>query len=117
MNYVGKHHAEHIMSVFREHYKISHDWKGKRYLGMDIDWYYGHRKVHLPMLSYVTDALTRFRHDNPHKPQHQPYPHIKTNYGARVQYAEAAYVSPPLTISIKKITRSHRKFSILCAGS
>ena len=105
MKYVGKHHAEHLMSVLREHYKIYHDWKVKRYLGLDIDWCYGHRKVHLTMLPYITDALTIFRHDNPRNPQHQPYPHIRPNYGAKDQYAEAADVSPPLSISDEKIVQ------------
>ena len=68
MKYVGKHHAKHLVSVLREHYKISHNCKGKRYLGMDLNWDYGHRKVHWSMLPYVTDALTRFRHNSPRKP-------------------------------------------------
>ena len=102
VKYVGKHHAEHLISVLREHYKISHYWKVKIYLGLYLDWKYGHLKVHLSMLSYVTDALTRFLHDKPRKPQHQPYPHIKPNYGAKAQYAEAADVSPPLSIADKK---------------
>ena len=37
VKYFGKKHADHLMSVLKEHYKISHDWKGKRYLGMDLD--------------------------------------------------------------------------------
>ena len=53
------------MSVLIESCKISHDWKDKKYLGLDLDWYYSHRKVHLEILPYVTDALTRFRHNNP----------------------------------------------------
>ena len=57
--------------------------EGKNYLGLDLDWYYRHRKVNLSMLSYVTDALTRFQHSNPRNLQHQPYPHIRPNYGAR----------------------------------
>ena len=95
VEYVGKHHVEHLMSVIVDYYKISHDWKGESYVGIDLDWNYSHRKVHLSMMSYVTDALTRFRHSNPKKPQHQPYPHIRPNYGAKSQYAEAEDVSPP----------------------
>ena len=83
VKYVGKHHAEHLMTVLIENYKISHYWRGKRYLGMDLNWDYGHRKVHLSILAYATDALTRFRHANPCKPQHQPYLHIKPNYGVK----------------------------------
>ena len=63
MKYVGKHNAEHLMSVLREHYKISHDWKGKRQLVIDLDWEYGHCKVHLSVMWYVTDALTIFQHN------------------------------------------------------
>ena len=33
VKYVGKHHSDHLMTFFRDHYKISHDWKGKGYLG------------------------------------------------------------------------------------
>ena len=101
VKYVGKHHVYHLVSVLREYYKISHDWKGKRYLGINLDWYYSHRKVHLSILSYVTDALTRFQHNNPLKPQHQPYPHIPPNYGVKAQYAEAEDVSPLLSIADK----------------
>ena len=90
------------MSVLREHYKISHNWMGKRYFGLDLDWDYGHHKVHLSMLLYVTDALTVFGHNNPQNPQHQPYPHIMPSYEAKSQYAEASDVSSALSISDKK---------------
>ena len=105
---VGKHHTEHLVSVLREYYKISHDWKGKKYLGIDLDWYYSHRKVHLSMMSCVIDSLTIFQHNNLQKPQHQPYPHIWTNHGAKAQYAEAAEVSPPLSIADKNLYKKSR---------
>ena len=38
LKYVGKKHAEHLMSVLKRSYKIYADWKGKRYLGLDLDW-------------------------------------------------------------------------------
>ena len=85
------------MSVLIEHYKISRNQKGKRYLGLNLDWDYENRKVHLSMLAYVADAITRFRHNHPRNPQDKPYPHIKLTYGAKVQYAEAAVLYPPLS--------------------
>ena len=97
VKYVGNHHAEHPMTVFREHNKKSHDWRGQRYLRLDIDWDYDHRKLHLLMLPYIIDALPRFLHANPRKLQHQPYPHIKPTYDANSQYVEAADMSPPLS--------------------
>ena len=46
-------HAQHLMAVLGEHYTISHDWKGKLYLGIDLDWDYARREVHLSILLYV----------------------------------------------------------------
>ena len=65
VKYTGKQHADHLMDIIQEHYTISHDWSGSRYLGMDIDWDYATRKVHLFMLSYVQYALKRFHHKHP----------------------------------------------------
>ena len=82
------------MVILQEHYTISHDWSGSRYLVMDIDWDYEKHEVHLSMLSYVQDALTCFHHTRPRKPQDQPHPHVKPTYGAKVQYAASEDESP-----------------------
>ena len=58
----GEQHADHLMAILQEHYTISHDWSGSRYLGMNIDWDYARREVHLSMLSYAQDTLKRFHH-------------------------------------------------------
>ena len=72
VKYVGKQHVDHLMTVLSSQYTISSYWTGSRYLGIDPDWEYEKREVHLSMLSYVQDALTRFHHSHPHKPQDQP---------------------------------------------
>ena len=74
VKYVGKIHADHLLTVLKAHYKISKDWSGKKYLGLDLDWDYVQQKVHLSMLTYVADAIKRFNHQRPRKPQDQPYP-------------------------------------------
>ena len=96
IKYVGREHAEHLATILNEHYKCSQDWDGQRYLGMNIDWDYTGKNVHLSMLEYVPEALTRFQHAPPNKPQHQPYPHVQPTYGAKVQYAENEDTSPLL---------------------
>jgi hypothetical protein len=48
------------------------------------------------MLEYVPEALTRFQHAAPKKPQHQPYPHVKPTYGTKVRFAEVNHTSPLL---------------------
>ena len=91
------------MTVLRNHYTISSNWTGSRYLGLDLDWDYEKHEVLLSMLSYVQDALTRFHHSRPHKPQHQPYPHAKITYGDKAQYATAEDNSQLLAPADKKI--------------
>ena len=74
------------------------------------------------ILEYVTDTLTRFRHDHPRKPQHHPYLHVKTRYGAKAQYVEDADVSLPLSKEDTKLYRKsqesfyimHEKLILLC---
>ena len=97
VKYVSKQHADHLMTVLRKYYKISRDWRGKRYLDLDLDWDYDNHKVHLSILGYVAEALTTFQHKHPHKRQDQPYPHTKPKYGVKDQYVEATYKSPPFS--------------------
>ena len=102
VKYVGQEHADHLMAVLQKHYTISTDVKGQRYLGIDLDWDYDNRTVHLSMLSYVPQALKRFNHPPPRKPQHQPHPHIKPKYGATKQFAPDKDTSPLLDANGKK---------------
>ena len=54
------------------------------------------------MPEYVSKVLAHFKHPVPLKPQHQPYPHIKPNYGAIAQYTTAINTPPPLNKADKK---------------
>ena len=113
VKYVGKQHAAHLIAILKEHYTISQDWNGARYTSMDIDWDYTNLEIYLYMLSYVQDALTRFRHALPHKLQDQPYPHVKPTYGAKSQYATDSDPSPLLTpAQMFFLPRSHWNLSL-----
>ena len=48
------------MAVLQDQYKILSDWKGKKYLGLDLDWDHNNRTVHLSMIGYVAEPLTIF---------------------------------------------------------
>jgi hypothetical protein len=76
---------------------------GMHYLGMNKDWDYDGRRVHVSMLYYGPMALMQFQHQAPNKPQHQPYPHVKSNYRAKAQYAEDTETSKLLPKIDKKI--------------
>jgi hypothetical protein len=82
VKYIGQEHTKHMLQVLNMHYKCWQDWDGKKYRGMDIDWDYEQRKVHVLMLEHVPEALMRFQHKAPNMPQHHPYPHDKPTYGA-----------------------------------
>jgi len=105
IKYVGQEHADHLKSVLQEHYTISCDGSGKRYLGLDLDWDYDNRRVHISMLDYVPEALKRFNHTRPRKPQHQPHQHVKPKYGAAKQFAPDDDTSPLLDAKGKKFVQ------------
>jgi hypothetical protein len=65
IKYVGCKHAEHLATILNEHYKCLQDWNGQHYLGMNINWDYNDKKVHVSMLEYVPEALTQFQHAAP----------------------------------------------------
>ena len=54
---VNKANAEHLMSVLNEHYEVTEDLKGERYIGMHLRWDYHGRKVDSAMPGYVEKAL------------------------------------------------------------
>jgi hypothetical protein len=96
VKYVGKEHAMHLISILKEHYEISEDWTGSKYIGITFDWDYTKRQVHLSMPGYIIKALQRFAHERSHRVQNSPYPHVQATYGAKVQYVESEEPSAPL---------------------
>ena len=38
VKYVDRKHAKHLKSVLEEHYEVSTDWAGKKYIGLTLDW-------------------------------------------------------------------------------
>ena len=70
-----------------------------------MDWDYTKRIVHLSMPNYVANALQRFNHEFPKKPQHQPHKHAVPVYGQKVQYAREADTSKPLSQEEKRFVQ------------
>jgi hypothetical protein len=57
VKYIGKEHAMHLISTLKQHYKISKDWTGSKYIGITFDWGYHNHRVHLSMPGYISKAL------------------------------------------------------------
>ena len=60
VKYVGKEHAEHLMSIIHQHYQLTEDWEGKLYIGLQLDSDYDQRQVHILMPGYVGKARQEF---------------------------------------------------------
>jgi hypothetical protein len=105
MKYINKDNIKHLMSIMKQDYTIDTNWEGMQYLRLTLDWDYTKRKVHLSMPGYIENALIRFGHEPPDKPQMQPYPHTTSTYGMTVQYAKAANSSPAATKAEEKYIR------------
>ena len=87
IKYVGKEHADHLVNSLQADYKITIDWTGGTFCGIDLNWNYEERTVGISMPVYIKKALLKFSHAVPSKPQDQPYKHTPIVYGAKQQFA------------------------------
>ena len=89
VKYIGKEHADHLIQCLCNHYKeIKIDWAGKRFCGIQLNWDYTNRTCDLSMPGYVQQALHKFQHPPPNKPQDSPYPATVKQYGVQVQLTD-----------------------------
>jgi hypothetical protein len=102
VKYVGEKHARHLERTLNEHYKITTDWAGERYIGINLLWDYKRRRVHLSMPGYVEKGLKQFGHTKPQRAQHSPYPFTPIQYGAKKQYATESSAAPPVSKQKKR---------------
>ena len=103
VKYEGREHAEHLASVLKKFYSVTEEWKGDRYIGIDLDWDYEKRQVHLSMRDYVKKALKQFNHAAPAKRQDSPFPFTPPKYGVKKQYAQQQSTAPALSKKDKEI--------------
>jgi hypothetical protein len=97
VKYVGKEHAEHLANTLTSAgYKLTLDWEGNTFCGINLNWDYANGTVDLSMPGYIEKALQRFEHPQPPKPEDSPYAWTRPNYGAKQQMTEAPDISPPL---------------------
>jgi hypothetical protein len=95
VKYVGEEHAQHLKNMLKQHYKLTCDWTGTRYIRITLDSDYNKQQVYLSMPNYMKKALKQFQHIAG-KLQHSPYPSIPIQYGAKKQYATQEATAPLL---------------------
>jgi hypothetical protein len=102
VKYTKRADAEHLITSLQTAYKISTEWEGDRYIGLNLKWDYHKHTCDISMPGYIERVLARFNHPTPKKPQHNPSKFYQPEYGARVQYAPDDDTSPLLDAKEKK---------------
>ena len=97
VKYVGKENAEHLAATLETAgYKITKDWEGTQFCGINLTWDYDNGTVDLDMPGYIEKALQRFQHPVPVNSQDSPHAWTQPNYGAKQQLTSAPDTSPKL---------------------
>jgi hypothetical protein len=97
VKYVGKEHAQHMIDALETNYTVSKDWTGGLYCGITLKWDYSNKHVDLSMPGYIKDALHKFQHPLPKRPQYAPHTWTVPSYGQRIQYAPLPDATAPAT--------------------
>ena len=104
IKFVGQRHADHLLQALSEDYKVTTDWTGSKFAGIDLAWDYKKRTCRLTMNGYIDEVLLKYNHKRPTKPQHAPHAHREIVFGAKTQLAPEDDNSPPLNpAGIKQI--------------
>jgi hypothetical protein len=104
VQYVGKEHAQHLIDALETDYTVSKDWTGGLYCGITLKWDYMNKHIDLSMLGYIKDALHKFQHPMPKRPQYAPHNWTASSYGQRIKYSPLPDATPPATA--EEITRA-----------
>ena len=105
IKYIGKQHAEHLISVLRGHYSVEVDWEGLLYCGITLDWHYDDRYVDISMPNYVHKQLVRYRRKQSKHKQHCPYQPKPIQYGKNSNLIKPEEDSPPVGKEDEKYIR------------
>ena len=104
IKYVGKQHAEHLLTALCQYYKVTMDWTGSKFAGIDFTWNYQARTIRLTMNGYIAEVILKYNHLCTNKPQHAPHSCRAITYGVKEQLVPEADTSPPLdSVGIKQI--------------
>jgi hypothetical protein len=97
VQYVGKEHDQHLIYALETYYTVAKDWTGGLYCGIILKWNYMNKHVDLSMPGYIKDALHKFQHPLPKRPEYAPHNWTVPAYGQHIQYAPLPDSAIPAT--------------------
>ena len=86
----------HLFDALKTIYKISKEWYGKLYYGLNLKWDYYMREVLVSMPNYVTKALHKFQYFAPKRAQYAPHQWTRPKCRATKQLATPLDTSLPI---------------------
>ena len=88
----------HLLTCLKKYYdRVTTDWKGELYAGINIEWNYEKRRVKASTKGCVTKLRQQFNHKMPTKPVHSPYKVAPKVYGAEAHNTIEEEASTELT--------------------
>ena len=87
IKYIGREHAEHLLTTLHTQYEATTDWTSNTYLVITLKWDYINLTCDLSMPGYIAAALHRFQHPLPNRPEHSPHRRTEIRYRAPIQFA------------------------------
>lgn len=97
IKFQGDEHANHLKTTLEQWYDVTVDWKGSKYVGINLQWNYKERTLHTSVPGYVKKSLLTFGHPMPVKPQHAPAKAEPIQYGVKKQVSKPKDTTPQLT--------------------
>ena len=87
IKYVGKEHPLHLLKTLEVDYKITTDWEGKKFAGIDLAWdyhdWYANQTCRIYMKGYIAKVLLKYGHPIPKKPKLSLQKHPEVIYGTK----------------------------------
>ena len=97
---MGKEHALHLLKTLEVDYKITTDWEGTKFAGIDLAWDYharhANRTCRISMMGYITKVLLKYGHPITKKPQLSLHKYREVIYGTKEKLPPEDDTTPPL---------------------
>ena len=72
VKYVGKKHAEYLLTCTLIYYPVSVEWTVELYYGVSLDWDYKNKHVTLSIPGYMESDMHEYQQKSPTIPHHVP---------------------------------------------
>ncbi len=110
MEYVGIEHFNHLLTVLQWYRQVQTNMAGDKIVGLNVQWDFPSKQVHIDMKSYVNDLLLNLSWPMPKKSQLLLFTATPIKNGQRIQFTPDKNTSAPLLPDhikrIQKIVRS-----------